>query len=171
MFENGIISYETLTKLWIGQKAPSQQFLDTVANDVQLKLFRKLQSIGSVRLNPAVHTTTTDTYTLASSTPALPFTGNQLVVLGTALEPNRLRWVISMVTGSWIWPSATPNDYTGLWLGLGDGTFIRSLLALGQQPLALGAADLDGDGLPDLLIGNAGGLAVFQNAASWPALK
>ena len=63
------------------------------------------------------------------------------------------------------------GSFDGLWLGLGDGTFIRSLLALGQQPLALGAADLDGDGLPDLLIGNAGGLAVFQNAASWPALK
>src|SRR5262249_22701469 len=64
-----------------------------------------------------------------------------------------------------------PNDYTEALLALGDGTFGNSILALGQQPQALGTVDLDGDGLPDLLMGGPGGLAVFQNVPSWPALK
>jgi hypothetical protein len=64
-----------------------------------------------------------------------------------------------------------PNDYIELLMGLGDGTFGNSILALGQQPQSLGAVDLNGDGLPDLLMGGAGGLAVFQNATTWPALK
>jgi hypothetical protein len=61
-----------------------------------------------------------------------------------------------------------PNDYTEVWLGLGDGTFAPALLALAQQPNALGAADLNGDGLPDLLIGGGSGLAVFINVPPWP---
>jgi hypothetical protein len=91
----------------------------------------------------------TGSYTLSSSTPILPFAGYQLVVAGAV---------------------GNPNDYTELLLGLGNGTFANSLLALGQQPLGLGAVDLDGDGLPDLLIGGVGGLAVFKNVAVWPAL-
>jgi len=61
------------------------------------------------------------------------------------------------------------NDFTEVWLGLGDGTFAQSLMTLGEQPRVLGAVDLNGDGLPDLLQGGAGGLAVFLNAAAWPA--
>jgi hypothetical protein len=61
-----------------------------------------------------------------------------------------------------------PNDFTEVLLGMGDGTFANSILALGQQPQTLGAVDLNGDGLPELLLGGPGGLAVFQNAASWP---
>jgi hypothetical protein len=64
-----------------------------------------------------------------------------------------------------------PNDYIEVLLGLGDGTFANSIMALGQQPLALGAIDLNGDGLPELLMGGAGGLAVFKNVAAWPALN
>jgi hypothetical protein len=64
-----------------------------------------------------------------------------------------------------------PNDFTEVLLGFGDGTFGKSLMALGQQPQALGAADLDGDGLPELLLGGRGGLAVFKNAAAWPPLN
>jgi hypothetical protein len=64
--------------------------------------------------------------------------------------------------------AGNPNDYTEVLLGVGDGTFGHSLLALGQQPNGLGAVDLNGDGLPDLLIGGAGGLAVFLNVAAWP---
>jgi hypothetical protein len=63
-----------------------------------------------------------------------------------------------------------PNDYTEVWLGLGDGTFAQSLLALEQQPNALGATDLNGDGLPELLIGGGSGLAVFVNVPSWPPI-
>jgi hypothetical protein len=63
------------------------------------------------------------------------------------------------------------NDFIEVLLGLGDGTFANSILALGQQPLVLGATDLNGDKLPELLMGGQGGLAVFNNVASWPALK
>jgi FG-GAP-like repeat len=62
-------------------------------------------------------------------------------------------------------------DYTEVLLGLGDGTFANSMLALGQQPQVLGAADLNGDGLPELLVGGAGGLAVFKNTAAWPTVN
>jgi hypothetical protein len=63
------------------------------------------------------------------------------------------------------------NDFVEVLLGYGDGTFGNAILTLGQQPQALGSADLNGDGLPELLMGSAGGLAVFQNIASWPALN
>jgi FG-GAP repeat len=43
-------------------------------------------------------------------------------------------------------------------------------MALGQQPQTLRATDLNGDGLPELLTGGAGGLAVFKNVA-WRALN
>ena len=55
------------------------------------------------------------------------------------------------------------------WLGVGDGTFVQSLMTLGEQPRVLGAVDLNGDGLPELLQGGVGGLAVFLNDATWPA--
>ncbi len=64
-----------------------------------------------------------------------------------------------------------PDDYIEVLLGLGDGTFVNSVLALGQQPRALGAADLNGDGLPELVTGGPGGIAVFKNVAAWPALN
>jgi hypothetical protein len=67
--------------------------------------------------------------------------------------------------------AGNPNDYTEVLLGLGDGTFAGSLLSLGQQPLDLGAVDLNGDGLAELLIGGASGLAVFNNAGPWPTLS
>jgi hypothetical protein len=61
------------------------------------------------------------------------------------------------------------NDFIEVWLGVGDGTFAQSLMTLGEQPRVLGAVDLNGDGLPELLQGGVGGLAVFLNAATWPA--
>ncbi len=69
-----------------------------------------------------------------------------------------------------------PNDYTELLVGKGDGTFIDTALALGQRPLAVSAADLDGDGYPELLVGQTssvgGTLAVFQNANNvWLAVN
>jgi hypothetical protein len=66
------------------------------------------------------------------------------------------------------------NDYTEVLLGNGDGTLDENLLALGQRPAAVAAADLLGNGYPALLIGqqNPDGpptLAVFENTANWTA--
>lgn len=63
-----------------------------------------------------------------------------------------------------------PNDYTEVLLGNGDGTLTDSLMALGQRPTAVGAADLLGNGFPALLVGAAGDpgtLTVFVNTTAW----
>ena len=45
------------------------------------------------------------------------------------------------------------------------------MLALGQQPYGVAAADLNGDGAPELLVGTGSGLSVFLNVPSgYPAL-
>jgi beta-lactam-binding protein with PASTA domain len=64
------------------------------------------------------------------------------------------------------------TDFTEVLLGNGDGTLNDSILALGQQPLALAAVDLNGDGFPELLVGTVdvtgtGNLTVFRNANAW----
>ena len=66
------------------------------------------------------------------------------------------------------------SDFTEVLLGKGDGTLTNTILALGQQPLALAAVDLNGDGFPELLVGTidvtgSGNLAVFMNANAWSA--
>jgi hypothetical protein len=65
--------------------------------------------------------------------------------------------------------------FTSVLLGNGDGTFAATVLTLGQQPGSIAAADLNGDGFPELLIGTtenggSGNLSVFLNANAWPAL-
>ncbi len=62
--------------------------------------------------------------------------------------------------------------FTSVLLGKGNGLWVASLLALGQQPLALTAADLSGDGFPELLVGTldatgSAGLEVFLNVDTW----
>jgi hypothetical protein len=64
------------------------------------------------------------------------------------------------------------TDFTEVLLGNGDGTLVDTILALGQQPLALAGADLNGDGFPELLVGmvdttTGSNLAVFINANAW----
>jgi PASTA domain/FG-GAP-like repeat len=64
------------------------------------------------------------------------------------------------------------SDVTEVLLGKGDGTLTDTILTLGQQPLALAAVDLNGDGFPELLIGTidvsgSGNLTVFLNANAW----
>jgi hypothetical protein len=62
-----------------------------------------------------------------------------------------------------------PLDYTEVLLGNGDGTLTGTLLALGQRPNAVAAADLNGDGFPELLVGVNANLTVFLNANAWTA--
>ncbi len=65
--------------------------------------------------------------------------------------------------------------FTSVLLGNGDGTLTNSILTLGQQPAAIAAADLNGDGFPELLVGTVGdtgnaNLTVFLNSNGWGAL-
>jgi hypothetical protein len=64
------------------------------------------------------------------------------------------------------------DDFIEVLLGNGDGTLTDTILTLGQQPLALAAMDLNGDGFPELLVGTvdvtgSGNLTVFLNSNSW----
>ena len=65
-----------------------------------------------------------------------------------------------------------PADFTEVLIGNGDGTLTDSALALGQRPATVAAADLLGNGYPEILVGEAGAtsslgsLAVLQNMPS-----
>jgi hypothetical protein len=64
-----------------------------------------------------------------------------------------------------------PADLTEVLIGNGDGTLIDSAVALGQRPATVAAADLLGNGYPEILVGETGtyglgSLAVLQNMPS-----
>ncbi len=65
-----------------------------------------------------------------------------------------------------------PADYTEVLIGNGDGTLVDTALALGQRPATVAAADLLGNGYPEILVGETGAtsslgsLTVFQNMPS-----
>jgi FG-GAP-like repeat len=68
------------------------------------------------------------------------------------------------------------DDYTEVLLGNGDGTLVETALALGQRPTSLAAADLLGNGYPEILAGEGDtqgqgySLAVFENQPTgWTA--
>ena len=68
------------------------------------------------------------------------------------------------------------DDYTEVLLGNGDGTLTDTMLALGQRPATVAAADLLGNGYPEILVGEPDtqgqgySLTVFQNQpAGWAA--
>ena len=48
-----------------------------------------------------------------------------------------------------------PGRFTEVLIGNGDGTLIDTLLALGQRPATVAAADLLGNGYPEILVGEA----------------
>ncbi len=65
-----------------------------------------------------------------------------------------------------------PNDLTEVLFGNGNGTLIDTALALGQRPATVAAADLLGNGYPEILVGEAStqgqgdSLTVFQNQST-----
>lgn len=68
------------------------------------------------------------------------------------------------------------DDYTEVLLSNGDGTLTETALALGQRPASIAAADLLGNGYPEILVGNGDtqgqgySLTVFQNQPTgWTA--
>ena len=69
-----------------------------------------------------------------------------------------------------------PDDLTEVLLGNGDGTLVDTALVLGQRPATVAAADLLGNGYPEILVGEADtqgqgySLTVFQNQpTAWTA--
>jgi hypothetical protein len=67
-----------------------------------------------------------------------------------------------------------PEDYTHVLLSNGDGTLTDTVMALGQHPRGIAAADVLNNGYPELLVGQLnpygqGRLAVFQNSTTWTA--
>ena len=77
----GDISPETVIRLWLGVK-PTKQEVEGAAYLVQLAMILDQPSIR------AGATGATGSYTLSSSTPILPFAGNQLVVAGAVPFAN-----------------------------------------------------------------------------------
>jgi hypothetical protein len=98
----------------------------------------------------------------------LPIASNDVAVASMALADFNNSGNLGVVVGN-------ADDYTEVLLGNGDGTLMETSLALGQRPTTVAAADLLGNGFPEILVGEANtqgqgySLTVFQNqqAADW----
>jgi Bacterial Ig-like domain (group 3)/FG-GAP-like repeat len=91
LYLHGIIDIETVKLLWLGDK-PSTVL---IVHDVAVLNYFLLEfetgnraSTGASHLERAANSTTTGTYTLSSSTPAIPFVGNRMVVIGAVPFAN-----------------------------------------------------------------------------------
>jgi trimeric autotransporter adhesin len=99
----------------------------------------------------------------------LAIASNDVAVTSMALADFNNSGNLGVVVGN-------PDDYTEVLLGNGDGTLTETSLALGQRPATVAAADLLGNGYPEILVGESDtqgqgySLTVFQNQSTdWVA--
>ena len=72
-------------------------------------------------------------------------------------QPDSWRWRTSTATASPTWssPTSTSTSVVSVLLGNGNGTFQSpTTFATGSGPVFVAAADLNGDGRPDLVVAN-----------------
>ena len=82
LYIDGIISFETLRYFWQAKSPSPADLKDLIEYE---KFDRVLHGGSNLRSSPAA---VTGSYALSSSTPILPFRGNQLVISGAALFAN-----------------------------------------------------------------------------------
>ncbi len=92
----------------------------------------------------------------------LALASNDIGVTSMALADFNNSGNLGVVVGN-------PDDFTEVLLGNGDGTLVDTALALGQRSATVAAADLLGNGYPEILVGasdtdgQGDSLIVFQN--------
>jgi hypothetical protein len=87
LYGNDIIGYETLNRFWYGGSLPKTT-IDAFVEMHEIAGSLAKSTATSMAPKQAAHAAVTGDYSLSSSTPVLPFGGNQLVVLGGALFAN-----------------------------------------------------------------------------------
>lgn len=127
-------------------------------------------SVPGTSGNPATPTL----YTLLGNGDGTFQTANVLALADVDGLPNSIALADFNKSGNLGAVLGNTNDYTEVLLGNGDGTLTETLMALGQHPYTVAAADLLGNGYPEVLIGESnsygqGALVVFLNSTVWTA--